>query len=312
MRDDLKKVADVLYLKILGPGSKINIHWINRVFQDLEIRDESIEKLANLNAPISREVWYYVFIRAQEEDKLDSLLNRVVDIVGMDNLQGVENSLNNLGIHYENGMFKRRTFKLVVLVSGRGTNLQAIIDAIKERKLNVKIAAVISNKKKAYALKRAEENGIEAIYLPVKKGESREEYDKRLARIIDEKGPNLIVLAGFMRILSPWFVGKYRNKIINIHPALLPSFAGLYGEHVHKAVLEYGCKVSGCTVHFVDEEVDHGPIIVQKCVEVRDDDTPESLAARVLEKEHEALVEAIRLISEGRIKIEGRRVIRKS
>ncbi len=312
MRDDIKKVADVLYIKILGPGSKINIHWINRVFEDMNIKDESIEKLAYLNAPISREVWYYVFIRAHEEEKLDSLLNRVVDVVGMENLQGVEDSLNNLGIYYENGLFRRRIFKLVVLVSGRGTNLQAIIDAIKERKLNVKIVAVISNKKKAYALKRAEENGIEAIYLPVKKGETREEYDKRLAKVIDEKNPNLIVLAGFMRILSPWFVGRYRNKIINIHPALLPSFAGLCGEHVHKAVLDYGCKISGCTVHFVDEEVDHGPIIVQKCVEVKDDDTPESLAARVLEKEHEALVEAIKLISEGKIRIEGRRVLRKS
>jgi len=309
MREDIRNVADVLYLKILGPGGRINIHWITRVFQEIGIKDESLEKLANLNAPLSREVWYYTFIRAYEEDKLHILLNRITEIVGGGDLDKIINSLTNLGIYYQDGTFKRKIFKLVVLVSGRGTNLQAIIDAIKNKKLNAKIVAVISNKKKAYALKRAEENGIETIYLPVKKGEEREDYDRRLAKIIDEKNPNLIVLAGFMRILSPWFVRKYPNKIINIHPALLPSFAGLYGENVHRAVIEYGCKVSGCTVHFVDEEVDHGPIIVQKCVEVKDDDTPESLAARVLEKEHEALVEAIKLISEGRIKIVGRRVI---
>ncbi|OYT59218.1 phosphoribosylglycinamide formyltransferase [Euryarchaeota archaeon ex4484_178] len=233
----------------------------------------------------------------------------MIEIVGAEDVDRVADSLKNIGIYYQDGSFKRRVFKIVVLVSGRGTNLQAIIDAIKNRELNARIVAVISNKKKAYALKRAEKNGIEAIYLPAKKGESREDYDKRLAQIIDEKEPDLIVLAGFMRILSPWFVRKYPNKIINIHPALLPSFAGLYGENVHRAVIEYGCKVSGCTVHFVDEEVDHGPIIVQKCVEVKDDDTPQSLASRILEREHEALVEAIRLISEGRVKIVGRRVI---
>ena len=309
MREDIRKVADLLYLKILGPGGKINIHWLWRAFQNMGIKDESLEKLASLNAPLSREVWYYAFLRAHEEDKLHTLLNRIIEIVGAEDVDRVADSLKNIGIYYQDGSFKRRVFKLVVLVSGRGTNLQAIIDAIKNRELNARIVAVISNKKKAYALKRAEKNGIEAIYLPAKKGESREDYDKRLAQIIDEKEPDLIVLAGFMRILSPWFVRKYPNKIINIHPALLPSFAGLYGENVHRAVIEYGCKVSGCTVHFVDEEVDHGPIIVQKCVEVKDDDTPQSLASRILEREHEALVEAIRLISEGRVKIVGRRVI---
>ena len=309
MREDIRKVADLLYLKILGPGGKINIHWLWRAFQNMGIKDESLEKLASLNAPLSREVWYYAFLRAHEEDKLHTLLNKIIEVVGAEDVDRMADSLKNIGIYYQHGSFKRRVFKLVVLVSGRGTNLQAIIDAIKNRELNARIVAVISNKKKAYALKRAEKNGIEAIYLPAKKGESREDYDKRLAQIIDEKEPNLIVLAGFMRILSPWFVRKYPNKIINIHPALLPSFAGLYGENVHRAVIEYGCKVSGCTVHFVDEEVDHGPIIVQKCVEVKDDDTPQSLASRILEREHEALVEAIRLISEGRVKIVGRRVI---
>ncbi len=311
MREELKKIADVLYVKILGPGSTINIGWIYKTLKNLDIPDESLEKLYEMNAPLSREVWYYAFIRTYEERKLDYFLNSLSEHLDLGILQNFKNDLSALGIYYKNGVFKRRVFKLVVLVSGRGTNLQAIMDAIDSGKLNVQISAVISNKKNAYALKRAENKGIDAIVLTKKKGEKRESYDRRLAEVIDFYSPDLIVLAGFLRILSPWFVKKYKNKIINIHPALLPSFAGLYGENVHKAVLDYGCKVSGCTVHFVDEEVDHGPIIVQKCVEVLDDDTPESLAARVLEKEHEALVESIKLISEGKIEIRDRRVLRK-
>jgi len=311
MRDELKKIADVLYIKILSPGSAINIGWVYKTLKNLSIPDESLEKLYEMNAPLSREVWYYAFIRAYEERKLDAFLNFLSEYLDMDILQNFRNDLNALGIYYKNGVFKKKIFKLVVLVSGRGTNLQAIIDAIDSGKLNAQISAVISNKKNAYALKRAENKGIDAIALPKRRGEKRENYDRRLAEVIDFYAPDLIVLAGFLRILSPWFVKKYKNKIINIHPSLLPSFAGLYGENVHKAVLDYGCKVSGCTVHFVDEEVDHGPIIVQKCVEVKDDDTPESLGSRVLEKEHEALVEAIKLISEGKIEIKNRKVIRK-
>lgn len=310
MKESLKNLADIFYMKILTPSTPINIQWVNKIFRDIGIRDESIEKIAELNAPLSREVWYYSFIKAEEEGKLDVYLTRIAEVTGFEENEKIREYLQTLNLYYKDGVFRRRVFKMVVLVSGRGTNLQAIIDAIKERKIDGKIVAVISNRKKAYALERAKREGIPTYYLPARKSESREDYDRRLNEIIEPLNPDLIVLAGFLRILSPWFVNKYRNKIINIHPALLPSFAGLYGEHVHKAVLEYGCKVSGCTVHFVDDKVDHGPIIIQKCVEVKDDDTVESLAARVLEREHESLVEAIQLISQGKIKIEGRKVIR--
>jgi len=310
MKESLKNLADIFYMKILTPSTPINIQWVNKIFRNIGIRDESIEKIAELNAPLSREVWYYSFIKAEEEGKLDVYLTRIAEVTGFEENEKIREYLQTLNLYYKDGVFRRRVFKMVVLVSGRGTNLQAIIDAIKERKIDGKIVAVISNRKKAYALERAKREGIPTYYLPARKNETREEYDRRLNEIIEPLNPDLIVLAGFLRILSPWFVNKYRNKIINIHPALLPSFAGLYGEHVHKAVLEYGCKVSGCTVHFVDDKVDHGPIIIQKCVEVKDDDTVESLAARVLEREHESLVEAIQLLSQGKIKIEGRKVIR--
>ncbi len=203
--------------------------------------------------------------------------------------------------------------RIVVLASGRGTNLQALIDAVERGEINGRIVAVISDRKRAYALERARKHGIDAVYLSPR-GKTREEYDRELLETLGRYSPSLIVLAGYMRILTPPVVRAYRNRIMNIHPALLPSFGGrgYYGERVHRAVLEYGCKVSGCTVHFVDEEVDHGPIIVQRCVPVLEDDTPESLAERVLEEEHRALVEAVRLFCEGRLRVEGRvvRIVR--
>ena len=309
MKEELKEIADLYYLKIMNPAAKVNIAWVKRKMDEIGMKDKSINKLYDINAPLSREVFYYIFLKFYEAKKIDILLNSLWEDAGSIPIERIGDKLKSLGIVYD-GKFKRKIFNIVVLVSGRGTNLQAIIDAIKEGKINGRIAAVISNRRKAYALERAKKHGIEAIYLPARKGEERESYDRKLAGIIDKKNPDLIVLAGFLRILSPWFVKNYKWKIINIHPALLPSFAGLYGEDVHRAVLEYGCKVSGCTVHFVDEKVDHGPIIVQKCVEVKDDDSVETLAARVLEKEHESLVEAIKLLSEGKIKIEGRRVLR--
>ena len=308
MEDNLKNLADIYYVKILSPASGVGISWLRNTLVGLGIKDESIEKLYTINAPISREVWYYIFMKTWEEKKLTDFLNILCDKIGSVDLGQIKDKLPSIGLIYRDGRFERKIFKIIVLVSGRGTNLQAIIDAVEEGKINGEIVGVISNKKHAYALERAKNHGIETFYIPYKKGESREDYDKKLAEIIDEKKANLIVLAGFLRILSPWFVRKYKWKIINIHPALLPAFAGLYGENVHKAVLEYGCKVSGCTVHFVDEEVDHGPIIIQKCVEVRENDTVETLAQRILEKEHESLVEAIKLISEGRVSVEGRRV----
>ncbi|MDD5014935.1 MAG: phosphoribosylglycinamide formyltransferase [Atribacterota bacterium] len=192
-----------------------------------------------------------------------------------------------------------------VLVSGRGTNLQAIIDAIKEGKIAGEIKVVVSDNPDAYALKRARQYHIDTRYIHFKEFKNREDYDKEIIKILKEKKIELVVLAGYMRILSPYFIRSYKNKIINIHPALLPSFPGL---HAQRQTLEYGAKISGCTVHFVDEGVDSGPIILQKAVEVSDDDTEESLAEKILKEEHQIYPRAIQLFSEGRLMIKGRRV----
>ena len=199
----------------------------------------------------------------------------------------------------------------MVLASGRGTDLQSILDAIDSGYIeNARVTAVVSNNKDAYALKRAEKHGAKAIYID-HRGKSREEHEREIIKAIDPLKPDLIVLAGYMRALTPYFIEHYRWRIINIHPALLPLFGGkgYYGERVHKAVLESGMKVSGCTVHFVTEDVDGGPIILQRCVPVKDDDTVETLASRVLEEEHRCLPEAVKLFLEGRLKVEGRGVI---
>ena len=200
--------------------------------------------------------------------------------------------------------------RIAVLASGRGTNLQAIIDATESGYIPGRVIVVISDKRDAYALERARKHGIEALFLDPSSCNSRDEYDKLLGDEIEKRGADLICLAGFMRILSHSFVSRFRNRIMNIHPALLPSFGGvgMYGERVHKAVLDYGVKITGCTVHFVTEEVDGGPIILQEAVPVLDDDTPETLAGRVLEHEHRIYPEAIKLFAEGRLEVVGRRV----
>ena len=174
-----------------------------------------------------------------------------------------------------------------VLVSGGGTNLQAIIDAVKNKTItNASLEVVISNKKDAYALTRAKENNIAAECVCVKDYETREEFNKALIEKIDSYNLDLIVLAGFLVVLPPELIAKYRNKIINVHPSLIPSFCGngFYGLHVHEKALERGVKVTGATVHFVDEGTDTGPIIYQKAVEVLPDDTPETLQKRVMEQ----------------------------
>ena len=174
-----------------------------------------------------------------------------------------------------------------VLVSGGGTNLQAIIDAVKNKTItNASLEVVISNKKDAYALTRAKENNIAAECVCVKDYETREEFNKALIEKIDSYNLDLIVLAGFLVVLPPELIAKYRNRIINIHPSLIPSFCGngFYGLHVHEKALERGVKVTGATVHFVDEGTDTGPIIYQKAVEVLPDDTPETLQKRVMEQ----------------------------
>ena len=192
-----------------------------------------------------------------------------------------------------------------VLVSGRGTNLQSIIDAIREGKIEGRISIVISDNRKAFALKRAEKSNIETRYIDFKSFKNREDYDKKIVEYLKEKDVDLVVLAGYMRILSPYFIKMYKNRIMNIHPALLPSFPGL---HAQRQAVEYGVKVSGCTVHFVDEGVDSGPIILQKAVEVEDSDTEESLAERILKEEHQIYPRAIQLFSEGKLVIKGRKV----
>jgi len=310
MQDELKNLADLYYARVVEPSVGVNINWIRRAMLQLGIKDESVDNLYMINAPMSREVWYYTFVKVFEEKKLADFLNMLIDTIGALPLGNLASSLDALGIYYD-GKYHAKVFNIAVLVSGRGTNLQALIDAIDAGKINGRIVAVISNRKNAKALERANKHGIESFYVPVKKQESRESYDKKLAEIIDERNVNLIVLAGFLRILSHWFVEKYKNKIINIHPSLLPAFAGLYGEDVHRAVLEYGCKVTGCTVHYVDSELDHGPVIVQRCVPINDDDSVQKLAMRVLEKEHECLVEAVKLIAEGRVEVRGRKVLKR-
>ena len=192
-----------------------------------------------------------------------------------------------------------------VLASGRGTNLQAIIEAIKEGKIEGRISIVISDNRDAFAFKRAKQNNIETGYINFKSFKNREDYDKKIVEYLKEKDVDLVVLAGYMRILSSYFIKMYKNRIMNIHPALLPSFPGL---HVQRQAVEYGVKVSGCTVHFVDEGVDSGPIILQKAVEVKDNDTEESLAERILKEEHQIYPRAIQLFSQGRLVIKGRKV----
>ena len=192
-----------------------------------------------------------------------------------------------------------------VLASGRGTNLQIIIEAIEEGKIEGRISIVISDNQDAFALKRAEQYNIDIRYINFKEFKNREDYDKEIIKTLEEKKIDLVVLAGYMRILSPYFIRTYKNKIMNIHPALLPSFPGL---HAQRQAVEYGVKISGCTVHFVDEGVDSGPIILQKAVEVKDNDTEESLAERILKEEHQIYPRAIQLFSQGRLIIKGRKV----
>ena len=203
--------------------------------------------------------------------------------------------------------------RIGVLVSGGGTNLQAIIDALKAGTItNASIEIVISNNPNAYALERAKNNGINAECISPKNFATREEFNDALISRLDECNLDLIVLAGCMVVLPAKLIAKYRNKIINIHPALIPSFCGkgFYGLHVHEEVLKRGVKLTGATVHFVDEGTDTGPIILQKAVEVKNDDTPEILQRRVMEEaEWKIMPEAINLIANGKVSIKNNKVI---
>jgi phosphoribosylglycinamide formyltransferase-1 len=202
--------------------------------------------------------------------------------------------------------------RIAVLLSGkgRGSTLQAFLDASAAGRLPAKVVAVVSTTPGTPAIARARQAGIPTVELDARGVPDGDDLDQRLLEALAPHAPDVICLTGFMRRLGARFCAAYRWRILNSHPALIPAFCGkgLYGRHVHEAVLAYGAKVSGCTIHFVNEEYDAGPIIVQRCVPVLEDDTPESLAARVLPVEHQAYVQAITLFAEDRLRVSGRRV----
>ena len=195
--------------------------------------------------------------------------------------------------------------KLGVLISGNGSNLQSVIDHIEKGSLKAIIKIVISNNPEAYGITRAKKHGIPVVVLKNGDFKNKEEFDLELIRILKNNYVDMVILAGFMRIITPTLLKAFPHKIMNIHPALLPSFPGIHGQ---KQALEYGVKLSGCTVHFVDEGVDTGPIIIQRAVQVFDGDTEETLAARILKEEHKIYPQAIQLFAEGKIEIKGRKV----
>jgi phosphoribosylglycinamide formyltransferase 1 len=195
--------------------------------------------------------------------------------------------------------------RLAILLSGRGSNFEAIANNVANRSIDAEIVVVVSNRAEAGGLTLARERGIPSVALPPK-GVDRETYDRTLIETLRPYQANLICLAGYMRVLSAGFIREFANRILNIHPSLLPAFPGLDAQ---RQALEYGVKVTGCTVHFVDEYLDAGPVVMQAAVRVEDDDTVETLSARILREEHRIYSEAIRLVLEGRYCIEGRRVI---
>ena len=197
--------------------------------------------------------------------------------------------------------------RIAVLLSGRGSNFEAIAESVRAGHIrDAELTIVVSNRESAGGIEKARQRGIEAVVIP-SKGKQREEYDREVVALLKEKKIDLVCLAGFMRLLSPYFVQEFRHRILNIHPALLPSFPGLEAQ---KQALEWGVKFSGCTVHLVDEHLDAGPIICQAVVPVEDGDTEETLAARILREEHRIYAEAINIVLSGRYRIEGRRVLR--
>lgn len=200
--------------------------------------------------------------------------------------------------------------RVAVLASGRGSNLQAIIDAIEAGQIQARIVAVISNKKDAIALERARKHGLKDRFVDPKlfagRPDSREAYDRALLEVLQEHDVELVLLAGYMKIVTAVLVNAYVNRMMNIHPSLLPSFPGL---DVQKKAIDWGCKLAGCTVHFVTEGVDEGPIIIQAAVPVLDADSSETLAARILVQEHRIYPRAVQLFADGRLRVDGRRVL---
>jgi phosphoribosylglycinamide formyltransferase-1 len=200
----------------------------------------------------------------------------------------------------------RAPVKLGVLISGRGSNMLALAAAARDGRIpGAEVAAVVSDQPEAAGLARARDRGIEALAVP-RRGRTREEHEREIAAALRDRGVGLVCLAGFMRLLSPAFVGEFRGRILNVHPSLLPAFPGLEAQ---RQAIEHGVKVSGCTVHFVDETLDGGPVVAQRAVPVLDSDTPDTLAARILVEEHEAYVVAVALVASGNYRIEDRRVV---
>lgn len=195
-----------------------------------------------------------------------------------------------------------------ILISGRGSNMTALLEGMRAGEIPAEPAVVVSNKERAPGLDKARAFGVPAVVVPSARyrGRGREAHDRAVAEVLDEHGVEIVCLAGYMRVLSAWFVERYAGRILNIHPALLPSFPGL---HAQRQALEHGVRVTGCTVHLVDAEVDHGPIVVQAAVPVLPGDDEASLAARILEQEHRCYPLALRLLCEGRLRVEGRRVL---
>jgi len=206
---------------------------------------------------------------------------------------------------------KRATpLRIAVLASGRGSNLQAIIDGIEAQQVDAHLVAVISNKQDAVALERARKHGVPDIFVDPKpfagRSDGRDAYDRALLEVLEKRDVELVLLAGYMKIVTGVLVNAFANRMMNIHPSLLPSFPGL---DVQRKAIEWGCKLAGCTVHFVTEGVDEGPIILQAAVPVLDRDTPDILAGRILEQEHKIYPRAVQLFAEGRLKVEGRLVL---
>jgi len=200
----------------------------------------------------------------------------------------------------------REPKRIGVLISGRGSNMLSLAAACRSGRINGRIALVVSNKKNAPGLQAAAEMGLQTQFISHRAFDSRDLFDHAVVEALNARRVDLVCLAGFMRLLSPTFIRAFRNRIMNIHPALLPAFPGLRGQ---RQAIEYGVKVSGATVHFVDEELDHGPIIIQRAVPVGEGDTEETLSERILKIEHEAYPEAVSLFCDGRLRVEGRRVI---
>ncbi len=202
-------------------------------------------------------------------------------------------------------IYNTRVKNLGILLSGRGSNFEAIADNVAAGRVPARISVVISNRADAGGIESAKRRGLKAVVIP-SKGVAREEHDRQVVRALQDHDVDLICLAGYMRLLSPWFVQQFPRRILNIHPSLLPAFPGLDAQ---KQAFDYGVKVSGCTVHFVDEHLDHGDIIVQKVVPVLDTDNDHTLAARILEQEHVAYSEAVRIVLSENFKVVGRRVL---